>query len=120
VGYKTLEGIKASRSRQSWQLGGWAHLSSGAAHPKIGRTEIRPIVTQIYGLATTNENGYVEFDTIVPGSRSYERIANDKDPFYLESKSQPMTVTREKGVLVAKAAIGMVSQGNHSFRTPFR
>jgi len=31
-----------------------------------------------------------------------------------------MAVTREKGVLVAKATIGMLSQGNRGFATLFR
>ena len=31
-----------------------------------------------------------------------------------------MTVTREKGVLVAKATLGMASQGNRGFRNFFR
>jgi protocatechuate 3,4-dioxygenase beta subunit len=141
----------------------------------VGQTFLR-------GHQLTDENGYVEFDTIVPGweivaappplnaalrtthvhvkvfherevlttqlflpdelldglyanvdpyqshrlmtapglSRSYERISNGKDRFYGESKSQPMTVTREKGVLVAKATIGVVSQGNRGFTTLFR
>jgi hypothetical protein len=31
-----------------------------------------------------------------------------------------MAVTREKGVLVAKATIGMASQGNRGFKNYFR
>ncbi|MEJ1962693.1 MAG: hypothetical protein WDO56_14570 [Gammaproteobacteria bacterium] len=56
-----------------------------------------------------------------PGlTRSYERIRNKDDPFYLASKSQPMTVTREKGVLVAKAVLGIASLGNRGFKNLFR
>jgi protocatechuate 3,4-dioxygenase beta subunit len=56
-----------------------------------------------------------------PGlTRSYERIRNAEDMFYVESKSQPMRVTREKGMLVARATIGMWTQGNRGFRNFFR
>ena len=56
-----------------------------------------------------------------PGlTRSYERIRNNDDMFYLASQSQPMTVTREKGVLVAKAVLGIASQGNRGFKNLFR
>jgi protocatechuate 3,4-dioxygenase beta subunit len=56
-----------------------------------------------------------------PGlTRSYERIRNSADMFYVESKAQPVTVTRENGVLVAKAMIGMNSQGNRGFKSLFR
>jgi len=56
-----------------------------------------------------------------PGlTRSYERMRNAEDIFYTSSQSQPMTVTREKGVLLAKATLGMASQGNRGFRNYFR
>ena len=56
-----------------------------------------------------------------PGlTRSYERIHNAEDLFYTGSKSQPMTVAREKGVLVARATLGVASQGNRGFRNYFR
>jgi protocatechuate 3,4-dioxygenase beta subunit len=56
-----------------------------------------------------------------PGlTRSYERMKNTEDMFYNSSRSQPMTVTREKGVLVAKATIGVASQGNRGFKNLFR
>ena len=56
-----------------------------------------------------------------PGlTRSYGRIHNAEDLFYTSSKSQPMTVTREKGVLVAKATLGVASQGNRGFKNYFR
>ena len=42
------------------------------------------------------------------------------DRFYNEAKAQPMTVERVNGVLVAKAVIGVISQGNRGFRTLFR
>jgi protocatechuate 3,4-dioxygenase beta subunit len=134
------------------------------------------------GHQVTDENGYVEFDTLVPGweimaappplhvalrtthvhvkvfherevlttqlffpdallddlyanvepykshramtapglSRPDERIANGKDRFYLESNSQPVSVAREHGVLVAKATIGVMSQGNLGIKPLFR
>ena len=56
-----------------------------------------------------------------PGlTQSYERIRNHDDLFFGDSKSQPMTITRENGVLVAKATIGMASTGNRGFTTLFR
>lgn len=56
-----------------------------------------------------------------PGiARPYERIRNTEDMFYTGSRSQPMTVTREKGVLVAKATIGVASQGNRGLKNLFR
>ncbi len=56
-----------------------------------------------------------------PGlTRPYERIRNGDDLFYVSSKSQPMTVRREKGVLVANAVIGVLSQGDRGFRNFFR
>jgi hypothetical protein len=45
---------------------------------------------------------------------------NKDDMFYLGSKPRPMTVTREKGVLVARAVLGVASQGNRGFRNLFR
>jgi len=56
-----------------------------------------------------------------PGlTRSYERMRNTEDMFYVGSQSQPMTVTREKGVLMARATIGVASQGNRGFKNLFR
>jgi len=56
-----------------------------------------------------------------PGlTRSYERIRNGQDLFFNQAKAQPMTVERVNGVLVAKATIGMVSQGDRGFKTLFR
>jgi hypothetical protein len=52
--------------------------------------------------------------------RPFERIRNTEDMFYTGSNAQPMTVTREKGVLVAKATIGMASQGDRGFKNYFR
>lgn len=56
-----------------------------------------------------------------PGlDRSYERIRNGEDRFFLESRAQPMTVERVNGVLTAKATIGMMSMGNRGFSSLFR
>ncbi len=56
-----------------------------------------------------------------PGlDRSYGRIRNGDDLFFKDSKAQPMTVTRVKGVLVANAMIAMASQGNRGLSTLFR
>jgi protocatechuate 3,4-dioxygenase beta subunit len=56
-----------------------------------------------------------------PGlTRSYERIRNSEDPFYTSSRSRPMTVTREKGMLVAKATLGIATQGDRGFKNFFR
>jgi protocatechuate 3,4-dioxygenase beta subunit len=56
-----------------------------------------------------------------PGlTRSYERIRNSEDPFFPGSQTRPMTVTREKGTLVARAMLGIASQGNRGFRNYFR
>jgi protocatechuate 3,4-dioxygenase beta subunit len=56
-----------------------------------------------------------------PGlTRSYKRIRNTEDLFYTSSQSHPMAVTRENGMLVAKATIGMASQGNRGFKNYFR
>lgn len=56
-----------------------------------------------------------------PGlDRAYERIRNGEDRFYTEARAQPMTVERVNGVLVAKATIGVISQGDRGFKTLFR
>jgi protocatechuate 3,4-dioxygenase beta subunit len=58
---------------------------------------------------------------MAPGlPRPFERIRNTEDMFYTGSNAQPMTMTREKGVLVAKATIGMASQGDRGFKNYFR
>jgi protocatechuate 3,4-dioxygenase beta subunit len=56
-----------------------------------------------------------------PGlTRPYERITNAQDRFFQQSNSQPMTVTREHGVFVAKATIGVLGQGHPAIKTLFR
>jgi protocatechuate 3,4-dioxygenase beta subunit len=56
-----------------------------------------------------------------PGlTHSYERMRNTEDLFYVSSHSQPMAVAREKGMLVARATLGMASQGDRGFRNFFR
>ena len=162
-----------------WQTDGLGVYSNVGADLQavdtVGQTFLR-------GHQITDENGYVEFDTVVPGweimaapaplnvalrtshvhvkvfherevlttqlfypdplldelyarvepykstrartapglTRSYERIPNGNDRFYLESNSKPVSVTRENGVLVAKATIGVASQGNLGFTPLFR
>ena len=138
--------------------------------------------TFLRGHQVTDRNGYVEFDTIVPGwelvpaappvgvaertthihvkafherevlttqlylpdplidqlyadvepyrshrlltapglGRSYPRIRNGQDRFFSMARAQPMAVERVNGVLVAKATIGVISQGERGFRTLFR
>jgi protocatechuate 3,4-dioxygenase beta subunit len=161
------------------------HTDATGLYSNVG-TDLQPFDTVgqtfLRGHQITDDKGYVEFDTIVPGweivaaaapviaalrtthihvkafhgrevltaqlylpdelidglyanaepykshrlltapglTRSYERIRNNDDMFYLASQSQPMTVTREKGVLVAKAVLGIASQGNRGFRNLFR
>jgi protocatechuate 3,4-dioxygenase beta subunit len=56
-----------------------------------------------------------------PGlDRPYGRIRNGEDRFFKQAKAEPMTVERVNGVLVAKATIGVISQGDRGFRTLFR
>ena len=56
-----------------------------------------------------------------PGlDRSYERLRNEDDMFYVNSRSRPMAVTRVKGVLVANAVLGIASQGNRGVANFFR
>jgi protocatechuate 3,4-dioxygenase beta subunit len=56
-----------------------------------------------------------------PGlTRSYERMRNTQDLFYTSSQSHPMAVTRENGALVAKATVGLASQGNRGLKNYFR
>jgi protocatechuate 3,4-dioxygenase beta subunit len=161
------------------------HTDAAGLYSNVG-ADLQPVDTAgqtfLRGHQITDENGYVEFDTIVPGweivaaappiiaarrtthvhvkvfhgrevltaqlflpdelidelyanvepykshrmltapglTRSYERVRNTEDNFYNSSKAQPMTVTREKGLLVAKATIGMASQGNRGFKNFFR
>ena len=161
------------------------HTDVAGLYSNVG-TDIQPVDTVgqtfLRGHQITDDAGYVEFDTIVPGweivaapapviaarrtthihvkafherevltaqlyfpdklidelyantepykshrlltapglTRSYERMKNAEDMFYNSSHSQPMTVTREKGVLVAKATIGVASQGNRGFKNLFR
>jgi hypothetical protein len=161
------------------------HTDATGLYSNVG-ADLQPVDTVgqtfLRGHQVTDETGYVEFDTIVPGweivaaprplnvarrtthvhvkvfherevfttqlffpdelldglygnvepykahrlmtapglSRSYERIRNGQDIFFRESKSQPMTVAHDKGVLVAKATIGVMSQGNRGFTTLFR
>jgi protocatechuate 3,4-dioxygenase beta subunit len=161
------------------------HTDASGLYSNVG-TDLQPVDTTgqtfLRGHQVTDQNGYVEFDTIVPGweivaaappvnaalrtthihvkafherevlttqlffpdqlldelyanvepykshrlltapglTRSYERIGNGKDRFFLSSKSQPMKVTREKGMLVANATIGVVSDGNRGFANLFR
>jgi protocatechuate 3,4-dioxygenase beta subunit len=161
------------------------HTDATGLYSNVG-ADLQPVDTVgqtfLRGHQVTDENGYVEFDTIVPGweivaapaplnvarrtthihvkvfherevfttqlffpdqlldglyanvepykthrlmtapglTRSYERIPNGNDAFFRESKSQPMTVARDKGMLVAKATIGVMSQGNLGFTPLFR
>jgi len=161
------------------------HTDAAGLYSNVG-TDLQPVDTVgqtfLRGHQMTDDRGYVEFETIVPGweivaapppvvaarrtthvhvkafherqvltaqlyfpdklidelyksvepykshqllrapglTRSYERIRNEQDLFYTGSKSQPMTVAREKGVLVAKATIGVASQGSRGFRNYFR
>jgi protocatechuate 3,4-dioxygenase beta subunit len=161
------------------------HTDSAGLYSNVG-TDLQPLDTVgqtfLRGHQITDDAGYVEFDTIVPGweivaapppiiaarrtthihvkafherevltaqlyfpdelidglyantepykshrlltapglTRSYERMRNGEDLFYNSSRSQPMTVTREKGVLVAKATLGVASQGNRGFQNLFR
>jgi protocatechuate 3,4-dioxygenase beta subunit len=161
------------------------HTDAAGLYSNVG-TDLQPVDTVgqtfLRGHQITDDSGYVEFETIVPGweivaapppvgaarrtthvhvkvfhgrevltaqlffpekliddlyagvepykshrlltapglTRSYERIRNDQDMFYMSSRSQPMAVTREKGVLVARATIGITSQGNRGFKNFFR
>jgi protocatechuate 3,4-dioxygenase beta subunit len=75
----------------------------------------------IDGLYATSEPYKSHRLLTAPGlTRSYERIRNKNDKFYSASNAKPMTVTREKGVLVAKAVLGIESQGNRGFKNFFR
>jgi protocatechuate 3,4-dioxygenase beta subunit len=159
--------------------------SAAGLYSNVG-ADLQPVDTTgqtfLRGHQVTDENGYVEFETIVPGweivaaappvgvamrtthihvkafherevlttqlffpdrlidqlyadvepyrshqrltapglGRAYDRIRNAQDRFYVEAKAQPMTVERVNGVLVAKATIGVISQGNRGFTTLFR
>lgn len=161
------------------------HTDAAGLYSNVG-TDLQPVDTVgqtfLRGHQITDDRGYVEFETIVPGweivaapppvgaarrtthvhvkafhgrevltaqlyfpdkliddlyttvepykshrlltapglTRSYERMRNAEDLFYTSSKSQPMTVTRENGVLVAKATLGVASQGDRGFGNYFR
>jgi protocatechuate 3,4-dioxygenase beta subunit len=167
------------------------HTSAAGLYSNVGR-DLQPVDTTgqtfMRGHQLTDDNGYVEFDTIVPGwemvaarpgvpglpavvparrtthihvkafhdrevmttqlffadsfldqlyadvepykshqlltapglDRPYARIHNAEDRFYTEAKAQPMPVERVNGVLVAKATLGVLSQGDRGFRTLFR
>ena len=161
------------------------HTDAAGLYSNVG-PDLQPVDTSgqsfLRGHQVTDENGYVEFDTIVPGweivaaappvrvarrtthihvkafherevltaqlffpdalmdqlyaevepyrshrlltapglDRPYERIRNPEDNFFVASNAQPMSVERVNGVLVAKATIGVVSQGERGFRTLFR
>ena len=167
------------------------HASAEGLYSNVGR-DLQPVDTTgqtfMRGHQQTDENGYVEFDTIVPGwemvaarpgvagapavvmarrtthihvkafhdrevlttqlffpdsfldqlyadvepykshqfltapglDRPYARIHNTEDRFYNEAKAQPMPVERVNGVIVAKATLGVLSQGDRGFRTLFR
>jgi protocatechuate 3,4-dioxygenase beta subunit len=56
-----------------------------------------------------------------PGlDRPYARIHNGQDRFFNEAKAQPMAVEQVNGVVVAKATLGVMSQGDRGFKTLFR
>ena len=77
-----------------------------------------PLIDQLYAAAEPyKSHGFLN----APGlDRPYERIRNGQDKFYNEFKAKPMTVERVNGVLVAKATIGVLSQGDRGFKTLFR
>jgi protocatechuate 3,4-dioxygenase beta subunit len=184
----TLGGIAAAQGR-CFPLAGavvdvW-HTSAAGLYSNVG-PDLQPVDTTgqtfMRGHQVTDEKGYVEFDTIVPGweivaaappvkvamrtthihvkafherevlttqlylpdplidqlyadvepykshrflnapglDHAYERIRNGQDRFFNEAKAQPMTVERVNGVLVAKATLGVISQGERGFRTLWR
>ena len=56
-----------------------------------------------------------------PGlTKSYPRVRNVQDGLFLADKSEPMVVERVNGVLMAKATISMLSQGNRGIAPLFR
>jgi protocatechuate 3,4-dioxygenase beta subunit len=159
--------------------------SAAGLYSNVG-PDLQPVDTTgqtfLRGHQLTDRNGYVEFDTIVPGweivaaaspvkvarrtthihvkafherevlttqlffpdplidqlyadvepyrshrrltapglDHPYERIRNGEDIFFNQAKARPMTVQRVNGVLLAKATIGVVSQGERGLRTLFR
>ena len=161
------------------------HTSPAGLYSNVGR-DLQPVDTTgqtfLRGHQVTDQNGYAEFNTIVPGwevvaaapplvvaqrtthihvkafhehevlttqlffpdplidrlyadvepyksnrflsapglGRPYERIRNGQDHFFNEVKAKPMTVERVNGVLVAKATLGVLSQGDRGFRTLWR
>jgi protocatechuate 3,4-dioxygenase beta subunit len=184
----TLGGLAAAPGR-CFPLAGaivdvW-HTSPAGLYSNVGR-DLQPVDTTgqsfLRGHQITDENGYVEFDTIVPGwevvaaappllvaqrathihvkafherevlttqlflpdplidqlyadtepyksyrflqapglDRPYERIRNDEDHFFNAVKATPMTVETVNGVLLAKVTLGVLSQGDRSFRTLWR
>lgn len=184
----TLGGLAAEPGR-CFPLAGavidvW-HTSPAGLYSNVGR-DLQPVDTTgqtfLRGHQVTDEKGYVEFDTIVPGwevvaaapplivaqrathihvkafherevlttqlflpdplidqlyadtepykshqflnapglDRPYERIRNGQDHFFNAVDATPMTVERVNGVLMAKATLGVLSQGNRGFRTLWR
>ncbi len=161
------------------------HTSAAGLYSNVGR-DIQPVDTTgktfLRGHQVTDEKGYVEFDTIVPGweivaaaaplrvarrtvhihvkafherevlttqlylpdalidqlyaevdpytsfrlltapglDHAYERIRNGQDPIFNQVQAKPMSVERVNGLLVAKATIGVLSQGDRGIRTLFR
>ena len=165
--------------------------SAAGLYSNVGK-DLQPVDTTgqtfLRGHQVTDENGYVEFDTIVPGwemvaarpglagfaavlparrtthihlkafhdrevlttqlffpdplidqlyadvepyrshelltapglDRPYPRIHNAEDRFFTEAKARPMAVERVNGVLTAKVALGVLSQGDRGFRSLFR
>jgi protocatechuate 3,4-dioxygenase beta subunit len=77
-----------------------------------------PVIDQLYAEAEPYRSHRL---LTAPGlDRAYERIRNGEDIFYNRAKAEPMTVERVNGVLVAKATIGVISQGDRGFDTLFR
>lgn len=167
------------------------HTSADGLYSNVGK-DLQPVDTTgqtfMRGHQITDQNGYVEFDTIVPGwemvaahpgvagapavvaarrtthihvkafhdrevlttqlffpdsfldqlyadvepykshklltapglDRPYPRIHNTEDRFYAEAKAQPMQVEKVNGVVVAKATLGVLSQGDRGFRSLWR
>jgi protocatechuate 3,4-dioxygenase beta subunit len=161
------------------------HTSAAGLYSNVG-LDLQPVDTTgqtfLRGHQITDNKGYVEFDTIVPGweivaaadpvkvakrtthihvkvfherevltsqlffpdplidqlyadvepykshrllsapglPHAYARIRNGQDKFYIEAKARPMSVERVNGVLVGKATIGVLSQGDRGLKTLFR
>ncbi|MEO6379384.1 MAG: hypothetical protein ABIO37_15285 [Caulobacteraceae bacterium] len=58
--------------------------------------------------------------TVPRFDRPVSRVRNTEDFLFTLSKAQPMAVERVDGALVAKATLGLISQGDQGFRTLFR